>query len=165
MIDEAYEKIVYDLLKSEWNTSNTTYSSAPTFQTGWYDYGGSEPIISITNPDTNVVSGGDTGITGVTGDGDAAQQIAGSVLVNTWVGTTEDTREANAGNPKNASFLMAQEVRRIMLDNATGTTTSSGGKQLLSLGPGSARLLTEDNEDPAVYRYEVTVLFTHVDTV
>lgn len=163
MIDEEPDKIIYDLLRTNWKSGNTTYSSDPKFQTGWYDFGSSEPQVSITNPGSSVVNGGNTGISAVTGQGGVAQRHAGTVTVNCWSGTFQDSRSAGAGNPKKAAFQLAREAKRIILENANGTFTDSGERQLQTLGTGDISRQQEDGNDPVVFRYELMVLYTHVD--
>lgn len=163
MLNEEPDKIIYDLLRTEWNVANTTYTNDPKFQTGWYDYGSDEPQVSVTEPGHSVVDGGDTNISAITGSGGVVQRLLGTVLVNCWSGTFQDTRSAGAGNPKNAAFQMAQEARRILLGNAQGTRKPDGSRQLWTIAPGEARRRTEDDEDPTIFRYEVTTAFVHVD--
>lgn len=163
MIDTEPDKILYDLLRNNWDYTNTPYSSNPKFQTGWYDFGSSEPQVSVTDPEDSVVGGGDTEITAITGSGGVVQRRVGMVLINCWSGTYEDSRSVGAGNPKNAAYQMAGEAKRIGLINATGTTKSDGSRQLESLAPGQVRRRREDGEDPIVFRYEVQMNFTYVD--
>lgn len=162
MIDEEPDKIVYDLLRNNWDNTNTTYSSDPSFQTGSYDFGTTDPQVSVSEPTDSVVGGGDTDITAITGSGGVVQRRAGTVFVRCWSGTFEDTRSSDAGNPKNAAFRLAKEARRIILKNAQGTRNDDGTRQLESLAPGRVRRRTE-GDDPTEFRYEVEVTFTYVD--
>lgn len=163
MIDKEPDKIIYDLLRNNWNNVNTPYSSDPKFQTGWYDFGSSEPQISISEPDERVAGGGVTDITAISGSGGVVQRRVGDVMTNCWSGTFEDTRDAGVGNPKEAAFRLGKETRRILMANANGTTNADGSKQLLSIAPGRVRRRTEDGEDPTVFRYEIQTTYSYVD--
>lgn len=163
MIDEEPDKIIYDLLRTNWEHTNTTYSSDPKFQTGWYDFGSDAPQVSVTEPGDSVINGGDTGITALTGSGGVVQRRVGETYATCWSGTFDDTRAAGAGNPKNAAFQMANEARRILLKYANGTRKTDGSKQLWSIAPGEVQRRTNEGDDPTVFRYEVTVIYTYED--
>lgn len=163
MLDEEPDKILYDLLRNNWDNSNTPYSEDPRFHTGSYDFGSSEPQVSATAPDDSVVGGGDTDITAITGSGGVVQRRVGTVYVNCWSGTFKQTRSSGVGNPKNAAFQLGNEARQVLLAHAQGTRKTDGTKQLWSLAPGQVRRRIEDSEDPTVFRYEVETTYTYVD--
>lgn len=168
MLSQDPIEIIYDLLRNNWDNSNTVLADDPKFQTGWYDYGSSDPQVSVTNSDEVVMDSGLTGHSGGTGGGGAAQYRAGHVLVNCWAGTYEDMSDAGSGgsavSPKEASYDMAGEVHRIVQSNASGTTDGNGDKQLHSLGASDVRRIVDNEVEPAVFRYEVTVNYTYLST-
>lgn len=165
MLSEDPVIIIRDLLDNNWTTGNTVLANKPDIHTGWYDYGSSDPQVTVTNPEESTVGGGETGHTAGTGAGGVSQIRAGTVLVNCWAGTREDTKGAGSGgsdvNPKEAAYDMAGEVHRIAQANATGTTDSNGNRQLNSLGADPVRRVVDTEKDPVVYRYEATVKFTY----
>lgn len=167
MIDEDPVLIIKDLLVNNWDANDTSLADAPRIHTGWYNYGSSDPQVTITNPDEFTVGGGNTGISAGTGDGGAAQVRAGTVTVNAWAGTRDDMEGVGDGgsnlNPKDAAYSMAKEVHGIIQNNADGTLDDGGNRQLNSLGADEARRIVDSNDDgPAVYRYEVTVKYTYI---
>lgn len=166
MIENGPIVIVKNLLVTGWDATNTPLADAPRFHTGWYDFGSSDPQVTVTNPESSVVNGGDTGQTAGTGDGGVSQVRAGTVLVNAWAGTRDDLEGAgtNGGdvNPKDAAYQMAAEVHRIIQSNAQGTSTATGDPELTSLGADATRRVVDTDVDPVVYRYEVTVRFSYV---
>lgn len=167
MLDEDPVIIVYDLIRNNWNNANTPLGSDPKFSTGWYDYGSSDPQITVTDSEEGVVQGGITGHSASTGDGGVAQYRNGILLVNCWGGSYDDLTGAGPNgedvSPKDAAYQMANEVHRIMQDNASGTSDSNGNKQLHSLGADATRRIVEEEADPSIFRHEVTVLYTYLD--
>jgi len=161
MIQEDPVVTIHDLLSSNWDASNTPLASNPSIHTGWYDFGSSDPQVTITTPDEFTTGGGDTGHSAGTGSGGVAQVRAGTVQVDCWAGTREDLEGAGAGgsdvNPKDASYQMAREVHRIMQEHAGGASS-----ELNSLGADDIRRLVDTDRTPVVYRHEVTVRYTYV---
>lgn len=160
--------IVRDLLVNNWDKSNTVIDEDPSFHTGWYDYGGTDPQVTITNSDETVMDAGFTGQSAGTGGGGVAQYRTGFCLVNCWAGTYEDMEGKGSNSsdisPKDASYDMSKEVHRIMQANGSGTTDSNGNQQFHSLAASDVRRVVEDEVDPAVFRYEVTVNYTYLHT-
>lgn len=167
MLKEDPHLIVYDLLRTNWDATNTPLADAPKFQTGWYDFGAEEPQVTITNSMESVAQGGDTAQTAGTGAGGLAQYKIGRVLVNTWGGTYGDLEGKGDGgsdvSPKDAAYQMAKEVSRITNTNASGTTDSNGNKQLHSLATDNIRRIAETDMDPTIFRYEVIVRFSYAE--
>lgn len=167
MLDEDPIIVVRDLLSQSWESANTPLANDPRIHTGWYDYGSSDPQVTVTNSEEFTAEGGDTGYTAGTGDGGVAQVRVGTILVNCWAGSRDDLEGAGTDgsdvNPKDAAYQMANEVHRIMSNNADGTTDDSGNRQLNSLSADDARRLVETDETPTVFRHEVTVRYTYVD--
>lgn len=171
--EEPLAKIC-ELVRTDWDASNTTYSSDPRIHTGWWDWDREEPVVTVTNPNEFPVSGGEaaTGYSYMTGDGSVGQQYAGTCLVNCWAGTFDTDAlegEGSSGgflSPKILSWEMCKEVRRITRNYADGTTESDGSVQLTHVAPGEHRRIVqsdEDDEHPALFRYEVTVRYGYFE--
>ena len=160
------------LIRDNWTKANTSYSSDPPVRTGWWDWGRNVPCVTVTNSNTVTVAGGDTGYSYMTGDGRVGQERNGFCLVNCWGGTFKtDALEAERDDggflsPKALAWQMSKEVRRILLDNAEGTTDGSGNVELLFISPGDSRRLADtdpDDEHPTLFRYEVEAKFGYVE--
>lgn len=151
---------IADLLRSRlqtnWDKTNTPLGSNPHFSTGWYDFGSGGQQVTVTNPESSAVRGGDTGITSSGGDGKASQLKAGTVLVNAWAGDRNDCEGVGPNgedrNPKQVCYKMAVEACRVVAQIDAKQTA------FLSIYPDDDRRLPPD--DDGVYRYEVTVRFT-----
>lgn len=165
MLDEDPLVTVRKILVENWDEDNTVLADVPRFQTGWYDFGSDDPQVTITNSDEGVVEGLHTGQTAATGAGGVHQIRSGMMLVNCWSGTYDDMQGMGDGgediSPKQAAWDMAKEVHRIIQENASGTTDEDGNQQLQSLGAEDIRRIVDTDRDPAVFRYEVTVLYTY----
>lgn len=142
--------LVRDLLRNNWDASNTALSSAPKIHTGWYDDSSESPQVTVTNPDEGALGGGDTGYVATQGDGGGpVQERDGVLLVNGWAGSRETTSQ----NPKKVAFDLREEIGRIIGANYSGVD------HLNRLAVGTTRQLVDDDRTPAVYRYEVTVSY------
>lgn len=165
MLDEDPIIIVRNLLINNWNSNNTVLADDPKIHTGWYDFGSSDPQVTVTDTEEGVMDGGVTGHTAGTGNGGVVQYRVGQMLVNCWAGTYEDMEGQGANgsdvSPKAASYDMANEVHRIMQENASGTTDDSGNKQLHSLSTTDAQRMADDNRDPTIFRYQTIVEYTY----
>ncbi len=115
LADDPKEDIK-DLLKNNWDNTNTSISEDPRFHTGWWNgsYSG-QAQVTVSDPDENVLAGGQTGFTGMSNDGAGTKIMTGNVDVNTWA--HHDMYSVNA---KQLSFEMSEEVKRIIGDNTFG---------------------------------------------
>lgn len=166
MIDKDPTLIVRDILLNNWDTTNTAYGTdlsttdPPRIHTGWYDFGRGGPQVTVTNPDSFVVGGGETGYSGGTGAGEPVQVRAGTLLVNGWSGTREELKgtasDGSDVNPKQMAFELGKEVWRITKNHASGTA------ELETVGPDNVRGLVEDEAPEVVFRREVTVKYTYI---
>jgi len=167
MLDREPNLIVRDLVRADWDVSNTPLASSPRFHTGWYDYASSDPQVTFTNVEESTLDGGRTGVTAISGDGGTALIRAGTLLVNAWGGTRDDLRGAGSGgvdvNPKAAAYQMAREAARIIDANSGGTTDANGNPQLASLAADGAVSRVDPNPDKTVFRYEVTGRYTYAE--
>lgn len=160
--------IIRNVASTDYLASNTTLTATPAFHTGWYNYGSTDPQVTFTNIEEGTAEGGDTGLSGGTGDGRSVQKRAGTVTVNCWAGTREDMEGMGPGggdlNPKSASYQMAREVARVLNANSGGTTNPDSGEQeLLSLSADAGRSVVDTDAESAVYRQEVIARYTYVE--
>lgn len=174
-LDEEPLVIIRGLLDSRWDTANTEYSSDPRFTTGWWDWDREEPVVTITNSEVNPVTGGNqqgTGYTYMTGDGRAGQQYNGYCLVNCWGGTFETATLSDEGpnggrlSPKVMAWQMCKEAKRVLRTQAEGTTADDGSLELTHVAPGAHRRIVEadeDDEHPALFRYEIECRFGYFE--
>lgn len=169
-LEEDPLAIIASILRDNWDTSNTTYSSQPHVHTGWWDWGRPELEVTVTSPQFLPVAGGggggeaQTGYAGTQGDGTAVQNYNGFCLVNAWGGTFDsdvlagESTDGGMLSPKICSWEFKKEVTRILRDHAGGTTADDNSEQLRYVAPGETRrLVQKDNEDehPALFRWEV----------
>lgn len=168
MLEEDPTLIIYNLLKDNWDKSNTPLADDPRFTTGWYNKASTDPQISITGMQETVAQGGQTGQTGGTGAGGVAQHRSGILFVNAWAGSYDDMEDAGPNgtkvSPKAASYQMGREVHRIIQEHATGTSKDDGSKQLHSMSASDMRSLIDDDVVPAIFRSETLVQFTYSST-
>lgn len=171
--DDEGLTIIRGLLDSNWDNTNTSYSSDPhRFTTGWWDWARDEPTVTITTPNVNPQSQ-QTGVSYVTGDGGVGQRYSGTCLVNGWAGTFNTDALAGEGDgggflsPKILAWDFCKEIRRILGENHAGTTNADGTVELTYVMPGAYRRIVEsnpDDENPALFRYEVTARYGFEET-
>lgn len=158
MHDDDPAETLMHLLRNEWDPTNT-HDITPRVHTGWYDYGAGGQQVTITNPREVPVNAG-TGTTGWTAMGSGGrgvQLIAGEIDINTWPGTRDDTDV----NPKALSSAMKNEVKRILADHDHGII--NGEPVYNSLAPGPRRRFVDTEGPSAIYRWEVTAMYTYHD--
>lgn len=137
---------VRDLLRANWDNTSMVESLADSdIHTGWYDAGKGFPQISVTSDEEGVVDGGNSGVTGLKGDGSGVTQHRnGTVLVTCWAGSEEDY--ANRGEEQQQVQAMGDEVERIVFANVASV---SG---LNSLAVTTREKLVNTDENPAEHR-------------
>lgn len=168
LLEDEHLTEIKDLLSANWNAANTSLADDPHVHTGWWDWGRDAPTVTVTNPNVNPVGGGATGLTHLTGDGRAGQEMSGFCLVNGWGGTYDTPAiDDNDLSPKVVAWEFCKEIRRILLENASGTLADDGTPALLSAAPGPHRRIVEtfeEQEHPTLFRYEVEATFTYVES-
>lgn len=136
-----------NLLKNNWNNGNTSIASDPTIHTGWFDQQSKKYQITVTNPDEVAIDGGDTGYSGIAGDGTSPYQtFSGTVLTNTW--TWRDPDDNTKPNPKKLGREFAEEIKRIIRANYDDAT------DLNVIAFMNANEIVETDKKPPVFRYE-----------
>lgn len=163
------------LLNSDWDSTNTQYSSAPLVHTGWWDWDRETLEVTVTNPETNpATSGGpsDTGYTHMQGDGSVGQRVNGYCLVNGWGGfygadmLAGESSDGSDLSPKQCAWEFKKEITRILGQYADGTLKDDGTVSLTFVSPGTTRRVVEsngENEHPTIFRYEVECRFGYVE--
>ena len=100
------------LLDGNWNSANTN-GLTPKVHTGWYNSAWADmPQVTITNPVYTVRNGGETGITAIGGNATLVRFQVCTLDVDCWA-----TREGTGVNPKDLTYNMSNEVRRIIEAN------------------------------------------------
>lgn len=142
---------IKDLIRDQWDSTEVSYSGSIDKHTGWYGENSVGPQVTVTNPDEVVLGGGATQISGNGPDG-ISQVRQGTVLVNFWSGTRDDT----GINPKKLSHEMKEHGKDIINDNEI--------PEYRSLAPGQIRGVPE-NDHPRgfIYRYEIETYFTYTE--
>lgn len=112
-IDFAEELIA--LFISEWNPASTDYGQVPAIRGGWLeDDDFDTPSVRILGSTDVPLGGGDTGFTGMRGDGRPMTRFSGDQPV---MCVTHALMHDLGGNPKAVSKQMKNEVRRIVSKN------------------------------------------------
>lgn len=104
-----------NLILSEWNASATNYNQVPEVTSGWMDNDLFDtPTIQLVNFSENPLGGGETGYTGIQGNGRPMQRmsVSGSAIC-----TTHERMEGIGGNPQYVCTQMKNEMRRLVNDN------------------------------------------------
>lgn len=115
--------------EQNWQADNTS-GITPAINTGWYDQSVDAPQVSIPDANEDPSHGGQTGFSGIpqTG-GTPIQNLIGESHVHVW---SHRGDSANV-NPKELTWQMAEEVRRIVRANFHGpsdyTFVSYRGRQ------------------------------------
>lgn len=104
---------IRDLLRDNWDNSNTSISSDPDIDTGWWDFNSDSPQVTLAGGEDSPVGGGQTGWSGINSVGDPVQEMDGSVQIDCWA-----NRRSASVNPKTLVYEFAEEVRRIIYNNA-----------------------------------------------
>jgi len=176
---DAPEVVVKEALRLGWTPPNVPGDGGgitPYVVHGWLGDGAdgheSNYTVTVSNPQENPVGGGQTGYSGMAGDGSGpVQRFSGTVTVNTWAKAGWTGLNGNSANPRKTAHYLKREVERILFENNDGQIPDGqGGEQDTSLdylgSQGSTRFV-EDAEDPEaapMYRYQVTAGYGyHVD--
>lgn len=156
--DDPVESIMH-LLRDEWEPDNT-HGVTPRTHTGWFDFGAGGQQVTVTNPREDPVGGGDTGWTAVGPGGRGVQLRVGSLDVNCWPGTREDTASIDGGvNPKALSHAMKNEVVRIIADHDHGVI--DGDPVFNSLAPTSTQRIPDQEGASTIYRWLIETRYTY----
>lgn len=145
---------VRDLLREEWDNSNVPSALEQSdIHTGWFNDGKGFPQVSVSSNEETPVGGGETGYTGIRGNGGGPiQQRQGTVLVTVWAGSREDYEFA--GLEQKQANEMANEVERIMFNPSV--------EHLHSATVTSRTRLVDDDETPSVHFVQMEITYNWV---
>lgn len=139
---------VHDLLNNNWDNSNTSVSYDPNIHTGWVDTEASTPQVTVSTADELAAPGNQTPFSGIDPSGAGpTQDISGTLHANCWSSWNWESDV----NPKKLTFEFAEEVERIVTNNQLSAA------DLQYIGYGGRRFLVDENVEPTVFRYDVTV--------
>lgn len=140
---------IKDLVKDNWDNSNTAISYDPDIHTGWHQEEANNPQVTASNPEESPIRGGATGYAAMdpTGSG-GVQELDGTVNVDCW-----SDREVESGvNPKQLTFEFTEEVKRIVKANQHSATDL----RVIAYG-GRTFVPPDSDENPPVFHYNVPV--------
>lgn len=144
---------IRNLLRENWdNTEMVESLNSDDMHTGWYDANRGFPQITVTDTEEGVVGGGESGVTGLKGDGSGVtQHRSGTVTVNCWAGSVEnyDAR----GQEQVQAQAMADEVERIVFNNVASITG------LTSVTVTTREKLVNTDAEPAEHRVMLEVTY------
>lgn len=146
---EATEQLVVDLLQDQWDKSNT-YSLTPKITFGYFDSKDEgQPAVTVPQPTETPVGGGNTGYDGIDPQGGTPHQTVNAQMsIHIWT-SLEDVRDSDAttNNPRQYNERAAQEIVRIVKDNAERPTNPRTGNQPVQfLAPGLGRPVREQKQ-------------------
>lgn len=148
--------LVRDLLRDNWdNSSSVEALNSSDIHTGWWDASKDFPQVTITADEEGPLNGGETGVTGIKGNGDGyVQHRNGSVLVDCWAGSQEDY--TSRGEERVQLQAMMDNVETIVFNNLQ----SLDGIDSVAIT--NRTKLTDDDADPTEHRcqFELTYNWT-----
>lgn len=152
---QAPELTIRDLLRTNWDSTNTSITYDPDISTAWYQGEKDTPQVTVTNPDENPVRGGQTGYAAADGTGKGGvQEVGGTLQVDCWCDSEVEPDEG----AKKVSYELAEEVTRIVMANQHSAT------DLRLISPGRRTFVPPDpDESPPVMHNNVSVQYIYED--
>lgn len=148
---------VYDFLVAGWNSANTS-GVTPKIHTGWFNVNWKTPQVTVTDLREFPVSGGVTGFRSIDSLGNGAKLMIGNMTVGVWSHVDDNSNI----NPKQLTFEMSEEVKRIVKANMLPNIGTTGLQWLSWIG---RRRVVDTSEEPILFRYENTVSCMYEDRV
>lgn len=143
---------IYELLRDNWDSSNTSINYDPNVSTGWFDHEANSPQVTVSNLSEGPIFGDVAPFSGIQGDGSGpVQEFSGTVEVNCW----SDREVESSVNPKSLVHDFFEEVRRIVNANLTDVT------DLRYIGIGTRNFLVDTDAEPTTFRYSVRVEYLY----
>jgi len=144
--------VVRNLLRDDYNNTNVATDIETTdIHVGWYDAGRGFPQIAVSNRSERALNGGNTGFSGIAGDGSGPiQDRTGTVLVTAFAGSREEYEQR--GLERLQAEQMGDEISRII-----GANTSPDEYLSLSVGPRDD--LIDTDASPTEYSVQFSVRY------
>ena len=158
-VRDAPEVKLKNLIRDAWD--ETLFEAGeqfiPQIHHGWVYPDGEYYEITISNPDESPMGGGETGYRGIDGSGGGpVQDIGGTVDVNCWADRDRAGENGVQLNPRKAAYLMKWQVEEILRDHWDGRDADGSQTDLVRYAPMGARRLVETDEEPTMWRWQVT---------
>ncbi len=139
---------IKDLIKANWNSANVAGTTTPDFHTGWWNPKSLSAQVTFSGKSESFQ--GETGYGGISASG-PVQVAIGVLFANCWAYRDEG---GASPNPKQLTYDMAEEVRRIVLAGFE-SVTNLVYISVLSID----EVPPEQGSDPMVFRTAVTLGF------
>lgn len=160
--------VLRELLEAEWGTGGIDGGmTVPDFSTGWHNQGVTVPQVTAGPDEESPVGGGNTGMTGMKGDGSGpVSDMDGTVNVNCWADNDE---VASDENPKDVAREYAVEVREIVkthylvADYTFPAAADVTADNYRHIWPAPHLFRPDPEADPVNFRYQVTVGYQYQD--
>lgn len=141
---------ILDLLKANWDHSNTSLSYDPDLHTGWHNPEASNPEVTVSSARESPTAGG-TGFSAIDPSGaGGVQEMEGIVAVDCW-----SNRDVADENPKSVIFEFSEEVKRIVKQN---TFNADDLRYIVWRG---RREVTPENEPDVTFHYATRVWYQY----
>jgi hypothetical protein len=162
MSRDARDKLVRDILRDGWASSNT-YGLTPTIIFGWYDdKPDDQPALTLRRQTELPFDGGQTGYAAFDPSGAGAiQRRTGVVRCHIWV-ETGDLGSAPTDFPEPYAYEVVEEIKRITEANQDQPTNPDTGNQpVQGLAPGEDDVVPEPEKSGVFHRFaDVTYWYT-----
>jgi hypothetical protein len=142
--------VIKNYLRDAW-TASDVLGVTPDIHTGWLDDEGTNPELTVTNPDENPVA---TPFDAIDPSGAGpVQSRVGTVMVSAWASRkrTEGLTDSESGqtpiNPKKLAYRMKDHAQDLVSDNYNATDANGNDTDLQALWPGPASKTVEDPDD------------------
>lgn len=101
-----------DILKTNWEPTNTDWGGTPKFTSAWEENNDADhPHVVIMEPIETPLGGGNTGFTGIQGNGKPMQRMIGSMTIFTMA---HENMDLDGNDPAEVAHQMSGEVKRIV---------------------------------------------------
>lgn len=134
---------VLDVLKSNWDASQTVLANPPEFFSAWYTRDDRLPAVTVPSNEESVLDGGATGSSNLSA---SMQRLQGTVTIDCVAGTWEDCEDVGSNsadrNPKQVRWSLYDHASAILVNNNASATG------LRSVMPGNANDITDQTTDP-----------------
>jgi len=154
MAIEAPAITIRNLLKNNWESSNTS-NSTPKIHTGWWSESSKKHQLTITNPEESEATGSETGYSGIGPDG-PNKFFSGIIYSNVWATREQTEKFTSIENPKQLTWLISEEIDRILTEYYDNP---GGDLDIVGLVDRNRRV--DPEKDPTVYRFECVIGYVY----